>query len=56
MGARLRGVRIKGIELRQLVVPPFRVVYGLKYDRVIILGVIHGARDLRKAMRGRRLE
>ena len=50
------GVRTKGVELRQLSVPPFRVVYRLKYDRVIILGVIHGARDLRKAMRGRRFE
>ena len=56
MGPRVTGVRHKGVLLRQLLVGPYRVIYRLKYDRVIILGVIHGARDLRKAMRGRRLE
>jgi plasmid stabilization system protein ParE len=56
MGSRVTAVRYKGVPLRQLLVGPYRVIYRLKYDRVNILGVIHGARDLRKAMRGRRSE
>ena len=56
MGPRLSGMRKKGVELRQLVVRPFRIVYRVKYDRVIIVAVVHGARDLRKSMRGRRFE
>ena len=56
MGSRVTAVRHQGVQLRQLLVGPYRVIYRLKYDRIIILGVIHGARDLRKAMRGRWLE
>ena len=55
MGHGVTEIRIKGVALRELAVPPYRVVYRLREDRVIILAVIHGARLLRKAMRGRRL-
>jgi plasmid stabilization system protein ParE len=56
MGPVVREVRIKGIELRETSVRPYRVIYRLRHDRVMILGVIHGARLLRKAIRGRRME
>jgi plasmid stabilization system protein ParE len=46
---------IEGIELRGLLVTPYRVVYRLKDDRVVILAVIHAARDLLGALQGRPL-
>jgi plasmid stabilization system protein ParE len=55
MGHPVTEIRIKGVALRELSVPPYRVVYRLRDDRVIILAVVHGARQLRKAIRGRRL-
>lgn len=55
IGHAVTEVRIKGVALRELAVPPYRVIYRLRDDRVVILAVIHGARLLRKAMRGRRL-
>src|SRR5215210_7958135 len=53
-GPRVREVRIRGVELRETSVRPYRVIYRLRQDRVIVLGVIHGARLLRKAIRGRK--
>jgi len=48
-------VRIKGVELREVSVRPYRVIYRLRDDCVVVLGIIHGARLLRKAIRGRRM-
>ena len=55
MGPVVRDVRVKGVELREISVRPYRVIYRLRSHRVIILGVVHGARLLRKAIRGRRM-
>ena len=55
MGHAVTEVRIKGVALREWSVPPYRMIYRLRDDRVLILAVIHGARRLRNAMRGRRL-
>ncbi len=55
MGPVVRDVRIKGIQLREVSVRPYRVIYRLRDDCVVVLGVIHGARLLRKAIRGRRM-
>jgi addiction module RelE/StbE family toxin len=55
MGHRVLDVRVKGIELRELAAPPYRIVYRVHDEHVVVLAIIHGARILRKAMRGRRL-
>jgi plasmid stabilization system protein ParE len=56
MGHAVTDVRIKGVPLREISVRPYRVIYRLRHDRVIILAVIHGSRRLRKALRDRPLE
>jgi hypothetical protein len=55
MGSAVREVRIKGVEFREVSVRPYRVIYRLRDDCVVLLSVIHGARLLRKAIRGRRM-
>jgi toxin ParE1/3/4 len=48
-------VRIAGVRLREVSVRPYRIIYRLRDERVVILAAIHGARLLRKALKGRRL-
>lgn len=36
-------------EIRELLVRPYRIVYRVEPDRVVILTVIHGARRTRRA-------
>jgi plasmid stabilization system protein ParE len=48
-------VRVRGVELREVSVRPYRVIYRLRGDSMVVLGVIHGARLVRKAIRGRRM-
>ena len=55
MGQRVLDVRVKGVELRELSARPYRIIYRIKDERVVVLAIVHGARLLRKAMRGRRL-
>ena len=43
------------IGLRELIVRNYRVLYKVTPGVVTIIGVIHGARDLKSAMRGRKL-
>jgi toxin ParE1/3/4 len=54
MGHRVLDVRIKGVELRELSARPYRIVYRVRDDRVVVLAIVHGVRLLRTALRGRR--
>lgn len=55
MGHRVPDMKIKDVELREWVVHPYRIIYRVRDERVIILAVVHGARLLRRVMRGRPL-
>ena len=37
-----------GSNLREIIVPPYRIIYTLRTDLVVILRVWHGRRDLTK--------
>jgi toxin ParE1/3/4 len=39
---------------RELIVGPYRLVYEVETERVVIHGVFHGSRDVTKLLRGRR--
>lgn len=39
--------------LRQMLSKPYRVIYQVRGTSVFIVGVVHGARQLSKAIRGR---
>ena len=51
MGPRIREYPRYG--LRQVLAKPYRVIYRIKGTSLFIVGVIHGARELSKALRGR---
>ena len=38
---------------RELIVGPYRLVYEVELERVIVHGVFHGSRDVPKHLRGR---
>ncbi len=40
-------------DLREVIVYQYRAVYQVRGAQIIVIGIIHGARLLRKAMRGR---
>jgi addiction module RelE/StbE family toxin len=44
MGKVVREVRRPSI--REIVVEPYRIIYRIRQDRVEILAIVHGARDL----------
>lgn len=35
-----------GVEIRELVEPPYRVLYRVRYDTVEIVAILHGRQDL----------
>lgn len=41
--------------IRELIVGPYRVIYRVQAEAVHLAAVVHGARDLRNALRQRRL-
>ncbi len=41
------------IDIRELIVGNYRVIYHVTRGRVTILALVHGRRDLRRAVRGR---
>jgi plasmid stabilization system protein ParE len=52
LGPRIR--EWKRTPYRHLIVPPYRVIYRVdpKRDAVILVAIVHGARDLKKFFRG----
>lgn len=56
MGPAVPDVVIEGIELRERLVHPYRVVYRIRDEPVVILAIVHGARLLGEALRGRRMQ
>ena len=40
-------------DYRELIVGPYRLVYELEAERVVIHGVFHGSRNVSKLLRGR---
>lgn len=55
MGPVVPDVKLKGIELRERVVHPYRVIYRIKDNHLVVIAIIHGARLLGKSLRGRRM-
>lgn len=53
MGPRIR--EWKNSPYRHLVVPPYRIIYRVdeKREAVILIAIVHGARDLKLFLRGR---
>jgi addiction module RelE/StbE family toxin len=52
-----RGHRLRDPQLerfRELIVGSYRLIYLVEPERVLIVGVLHGHRGLRRALRGRR--
>jgi len=52
-----RGHRVRDRQLadfRELLVGRYRLVYRAEQERVLIVGVFHGSRQIRKLLRGRR--
>lgn len=41
-------------ELRELIIGPYRLVYEVEVERVVIHGVFHGSRDVSRQLRRRR--
>jgi toxin ParE1/3/4 len=41
-------------ELRELIIGPYRLVYEVDRERVVIHGVFHGSRDVARQLRGRK--
>ncbi|MBV8780028.1 MAG: type II toxin-antitoxin system RelE/ParE family toxin [Phycisphaerae bacterium] len=39
--------------VREIIVSPYRLIYSVESDRISVIAVIHGARLLSKAIRGR---
>ena|SRR5947207_12724355 len=52
----VQDVRMTGVELREVSVRPYRVIYRLRHDRIVIIAIVHGARRLRPVLKGRRLQ
>jgi plasmid stabilization system protein ParE len=44
---------VRGMEVREWIVHPYRVVYRTKYDHVVILAIVHGARQLGRVLKER---
>lgn len=52
-----RGHRVRDTELkdyRELLIGRYRLVYRVERERVLIVGVFHGSRQIRKVLRDRR--
>jgi toxin ParE1/3/4 len=43
------------VNIRQWVVPPYRVIYRVGTQSVDVAAILHGARDLRRALAGRQV-
>jgi toxin ParE1/3/4 len=56
MGHVVQDVRMKGVELREVSVRPYRVIYRLREDRIVIIAIVHGARRLRPSLKGHTLQ
>jgi plasmid stabilization system protein ParE len=52
-GHRIDDPSVRGMEVREWVVHPYRVVYRIKYEHVVILAIVHGARELRRILEER---
>jgi toxin ParE1/3/4 len=53
----LSGPRIrewKQSPYRHIIVSPYRIIYRPEKDAVFLIAIVHGARDLKKFLRGRR--
>jgi addiction module RelE/StbE family toxin len=51
IGARIR--EFKRSDYRHLIVRPYRVIYRVADDAVFLIAVVHGARDLKRFLKGR---
>ena len=52
-GHRVEEPGVRRMEVRQWVVHPYRVVYRIREQRVIVLAIIHGARKMGPLLRKR---
>jgi toxin ParE1/3/4 len=34
------------VEIRELVEPPYRLIYRVRYERVEVIAILHGRQDL----------
>jgi plasmid stabilization system protein ParE len=40
--------------IRELFIKEYRLIYGIEESRVVILGVVHGKRDLKKLWKNKK--